>query len=81
MGCRDLPQLTGLKSAAEDPAFLAEWAAVKLEAKKKAAAFLQQKTGLVIDPTAMFDVQVCTPLYCAPAAPRLGCSLFFVDCS
>ena len=56
--CRDLPQLQGLREAAEDPAFLAEWAAVKLEAKKKAAAFLQQKTGLVIDPTAMFDVQV-----------------------
>lgn len=31
---------------------------MKLEAKKKAAAFLQQRTGLVIDPTAMFDVQV-----------------------
>jgi glycogen phosphorylase len=30
---------------------------VKLEAKKKAAAYLQQRTGLVIDPTAMFDVQ------------------------
>ena len=55
--CRDLPQLAKLKDAAKDAAFREEWAAVKLKAKKKAAAFLKTRCGIDVQPTAMFDIQ------------------------
>jgi glucan phosphorylase len=55
---RDLPQLAGLREAAEDDVFLERWTAVKLAAKRKAARFLEEQTGIKVDPEVMFDVQV-----------------------
>ena len=57
--CRDLSKLSALREYAEDPLFLEKWAAVKRQAKVKAAAFLKERTGITISPDAMFDVQVC----------------------
>jgi Carbohydrate phosphorylase len=68
VACRDLPQLRKLESAAADPAFLRRWADVKLQAKRRAAAFLEERTGVTVKPDAMFDVQarsLCVALCCA----------------
>ena len=51
--------MKGLAAAADDAEFREEWAAVKLAAKVKAATFLEQRCGVKVDPTALFDVQVC----------------------
>jgi RES domain-containing protein len=64
MVCRDLPQLRALTEFAEDESFQKEWAEVKLAAKVKAAAFLEQLCDIVVLPTSLFDVQVCR-LLCA----------------
>lgn len=71
MVCRDLPQLRALKDSCEDKAFQKEWADVKLAAKVKAAAFLEQLCGIVVQPTSLFDVQVC--LLCAQVIAHHWC--------
>lgn len=60
--CRDLPQLARLRESAGDAAFQKEWAAVKRVAKVKAAAFIEQRSGVKVNPDAMFDVQVRLPM-------------------
>lgn len=79
--CRDLPQLRGLEAAADDEAFLKRWAAVKLQAKKRAAAYLKERTGVTVDPNVMFDVQARAPpsaLLRAPGVRDPG--LLFSSC-
>ena len=42
----------------EDDAFLQSWAAAKLTAKERLAAYIKETTGIVVDPTSVFDTQV-----------------------
>ncbi len=55
---RDLDQLRRLEPFAADPAFQERWAQVKMRAKERLAATIRSETGLLVDPTSLFDVQV-----------------------
>lgn len=50
-------QLEKLLPFADDAAFRADFAKVKLENKKRLAAFLKERQGIEIDPSFVFDVQ------------------------
>jgi starch phosphorylase len=54
----DLAKLRGLEALAGDARFQQEWRAVKEENKKDLARILEAKTGVVVDHTSLFDVQV-----------------------
>ncbi len=54
----NLDQLSKLKKYADDEAFCAEVAKVKLANKERLAAYIKRETGIVVDPTALFDIQV-----------------------
>jgi starch phosphorylase len=54
---RDLGELRRLEPLADDAAFRAAWRAVKLEAKRSLARLVEGRTGVAVDPAAMFDVQ------------------------
>jgi starch phosphorylase len=47
-----------LEALQADSAFLARWEASKLEAKRRLAALIAERTDLLVDPTSLFDVQV-----------------------
>jgi starch phosphorylase len=53
---RDLEQLRRLEPLAVDPVFQQRWREVKLMAKQRLAALIEQRTGIVVDPTSLFDV-------------------------
>jgi starch phosphorylase len=55
---RDSGQLRQLEALADDPGFHAEWRAVKLANKRRLAALIAERTGIIVDPTSLFDVQV-----------------------
>jgi starch phosphorylase len=55
---RDLDQLRRLEPFAADLAFQERWAQVKMRAKERLAATIRSETGLLVDPTSLFDVQV-----------------------
>jgi starch phosphorylase len=54
---KDLGELRRLEPLADDAAFRAAWRAVKLEAKRSLARLVEERTGIAVDPAAMFDVQ------------------------
>ena len=54
----DLDQLQGLKKLKDDGAFQAEFMAVKWANKKRLAALIERSTGVSVDATSLFDVQV-----------------------
>ena len=54
----DLGQLRQLAALADDPAFQAEFLAVKRANKERLARFVERKLNLVISPDSLFDVQV-----------------------
>ncbi len=54
----DLDQLKGLESFVEDSAFRAEWRFIKRAIKEDFASFLRRRTGVLVDPQSLFDVQV-----------------------
>jgi starch phosphorylase len=54
----DLDLLEQLKPMADDSAFQEEWREVKQANKVRLAANIESKTGLVVDPAMLFDVQV-----------------------
>jgi starch phosphorylase len=54
----DLEQLEQLEVLADDSVFRAEWRAVKHANKARLAASINKRTGLVVDPAMLFDVQV-----------------------
>ncbi len=54
---QDLSALNKLEPLADDSAFLQRFADVKLENKRRFADWLQQKQGITIDPSMVFDVQ------------------------
>ncbi|MGU3406960.1 glycogen/starch/alpha-glucan phosphorylase [Methylobacterium brachiatum] len=58
-GVLDDPELLrGLEAHAEDPAFVARYAAVRRQRKEALAKLVAERTGTDIDPDALFDVQV-----------------------
>jgi starch phosphorylase len=54
----DLGLLSGLEKYAADAAFGGQWAAIKAANKADLAVILQAKTGIIVDPSSIFDVQV-----------------------
>jgi len=54
----DIDKLKGLIAHAEDPGFQQQFAAVKLENKKRLAKLIKDRTGVVVSPDALFDVQI-----------------------
>jgi starch phosphorylase len=54
----DLDQLMRLQPLADDIGFRQSWRAVKRANKAEFAAFVRQRTGVVVDPESLFDVQV-----------------------
>lgn len=55
---RDPDRLRRLEPFAEDPAFQAEWRAVKLANKRRLAGLIAERTGIIVDPASLFDIQV-----------------------
>ncbi|MDD5266064.1 MAG: glycogen/starch/alpha-glucan phosphorylase [Methylococcales bacterium] len=51
-------ELKKLEPLAEDAAFRQEWRAVKQGNKEKLAAYIRKQTGIELDPTWLFDIQV-----------------------
>ena len=54
----DLDQLKGLEEFAGDPEFQDRWMQIKLENKKSLAKLLKDRTGIDVEPTMLFDIQV-----------------------
>jgi glycogen phosphorylase len=54
----DLDRLEGIASKAYDPAFRGRFAEAKLANKQRLAEWLDRHHGIVVDPNAMFDVQI-----------------------
>ena len=55
---KDLEQLGRLEDFADDPEFHQDWRRVKLENKKRLAASIEERTGVVVNPESLFDIQV-----------------------
>lgn len=55
---KDYRQMEKLVPAADDSAFREKFAAIKLENKKKLAAYIKEHNGIEVDPNSMFDVQI-----------------------
>ncbi len=54
----DLELLRGLEPLAEDPDFRAQWRDIKRANKTALASLIRERTGVMVNPQAMFDVQV-----------------------
>jgi starch phosphorylase len=54
----DLERLRELEESLENAAFRAEWRAVKQQNKTALAQIIQQRTGVVVRPDALFDIMV-----------------------
>jgi glycogen phosphorylase len=54
----DLARLRGLEPHADDPAFRERWRAVKLLNKARLASHILERTGITVDPSVLFDIQV-----------------------
>jgi starch phosphorylase len=50
--------LEQIEALAADPAFQADWRGVKAANKQALAAILKDRTGIVVDPSSLFDIQV-----------------------
>ena len=53
-----LEDLKNLESFAADAEFRKEWRRVQLDVKVRLSNFIRKETGVTVDPSAMFDVQV-----------------------
>ena len=54
----DLEKLRGLERFVEDPAFLKQLMEVKLQNKRRLAAYIEKTLDIRVDPESLFDVQV-----------------------
>ena len=54
----DAEKLRNLEQFVDDPEFRAEWMSVQHATKVRLAAYIREKTGQLVDPASMFDVQV-----------------------
>jgi glycogen phosphorylase len=55
---RDLAELRRLESMIEDAQFRAEWREIKRSNKAALASIIRERTGVLVNPDAIFDVQV-----------------------
>ena len=55
---KDLDELRKLEMFIDDGQFRKQWRQVKLDAKKKLAAIIKERTGITVTPSTLFDVQV-----------------------
>ncbi|RKP11877.1 glycosyltransferase family 35 protein [Piptocephalis cylindrospora] len=55
---KDLGQLSRLEGRLEDSHFLEQWNQVKKANKERLAEVIYERTGVIVDPEALFDVQV-----------------------
>ena len=55
---KNLDELRKLETFVDDEHFREKWRQVKLDAKKKLAAIIKERTGITIIPGSLFDVQV-----------------------
>lgn len=53
-----LDKLRELEQFADDPAFQEEFMAIKHRNKERLAALIQERCGVTVDPSALFDVQI-----------------------
>lgn len=54
----DLAALQGLEKFADDKAFRKKYRQIKHDNKLRLAAYIEQRTGIVVNPNALFDVQI-----------------------
>jgi len=54
----DLARLKALEARVEDRAFKEKWRRVKRTNKEMLARYIRERTGVVVDPGALFDIQV-----------------------
>jgi starch phosphorylase len=54
----DLTRLRALEEHSQDPAFRERWRAVKRTNKERLAKSILERTGVAVDPSALFDIQV-----------------------
>ncbi len=54
----DLDRLRGLEAHADDHGFQTEFMAVKRRNKERLARFIEERCGIAVDPSALFDVQI-----------------------
>eukprot|EP00245_Coleochaete_scutata_P017854 TRINITY_DN8984_c0_g1_i1.p1 TRINITY_DN8984_c0_g1~~TRINITY_DN8984_c0_g1_i1.p1 ORF type:complete len:945 (+),score=249.52 TRINITY_DN8984_c0_g1_i1:69-2903(+) len=54
----DLDKLTGLRKFSDDKELQKEWLAAKMTRKAALAKYIKEKTGYVISPNALYDIQV-----------------------
>jgi glycogen phosphorylase len=54
----DLEKLRRLEPIAADPELRSEWKAIKLQNKVRLASYIQERIGMAVDPSSMFDVLV-----------------------
>jgi starch phosphorylase len=55
---KDLELVRGIEPLAGDPAFRDTWRQVKLDAKRDLADLIRRRTGVEVDPSSLFDIQV-----------------------
>src|SRR5688572_3667329 len=55
---KDLRRLRKLAAVANDAAFQKQWRAVKLDNKRRLAELIVKRTGIEVDPTSLFNIQV-----------------------
>ncbi|MBS0417447.1 MAG: glycogen/starch/alpha-glucan phosphorylase [Proteobacteria bacterium] len=55
---KDLARLIDLEKFVDDPAFQADWRAIKRANKLELAGIAHSRTGVAVDPDSLFDVQV-----------------------
>jgi len=55
---RDLAELKRLEPFAADPGFLERWGQTKLAVKTRLSNYIHRQSGLLVDPSSLFDVQV-----------------------
>ena len=55
---RNLQELRGLESSADDPNFQKEWQRIKWENKQDLALLIRERTGIAVDADSLFDIQV-----------------------
>jgi starch phosphorylase len=55
---KDLSELKRLESLADDAEFRSQWRGIKYANKCDFASFVKERTGILIDPASLYDVQV-----------------------
>jgi starch phosphorylase len=54
----DMDQLRSLEERQHDQGFLQHWGDTKLSVKRKLSSYIHRNTGVLVDPSSLFDVQV-----------------------